>query len=158
MLNEIIKFFNLTNEAKLVNIAECFSDNDGNFLKIFIMDNGEVLMKEIRQNHPLKGVTKESLASKEEIEMANELWISQGSDCGYRHSLGRNTYIGCEVILQRSRLAPNKTPLMVEEFYPAYFDRFGRRVNDTIRVTDGNDYWVVQATCIKQVTKGRGFL
>lgn len=68
---------------------------------------------------------------------------------------GTNTYVGCEVILKRSRKAPNGVVLGVVSFSESYYcSYYNNEVGEKVVVTDGFSEWEVSVNCIDTVVKG----
>lgn len=67
--------------------------------------------------------------------------------------LGAFTYIGCIVKLARSRKAPNGVDLKVLDFYESRWEG-SYKVSEQVKVTDGDNVWIVSSSCISELVKG----
>ncbi len=67
--------------------------------------------------------------------------------------LGAFTYIGCIVKLARSRKAPNGVDLKVLDFYESRWDG-SYKVSEQVKVTDGDNVWIVSSSCIAELVQG----
>ena len=99
-------------------------------------------------------------ASEEQLEAAKAYEIANTPETNnfqkyYYAGAGADTYIGCTVLLKRSRKAPNNTPLDVVDFEPeSYNEYYNRRNPERIAVlVEGSKVWV-STGCIKETVKG----
>lgn len=144
----------------IVAIDECYNDNWGSYDVIYIYDkfSNKLRSEVVNGMNPLNKYSFEVDGTDEDIQKAGEIYAIEKWDLSRQSSYNgnENTYIGCEVILSRSRKAPNKVPLKVTNYYPSYYDnKFNNRVPSAIMVVDkdGNEY-VTSTSCIKEVIKG----
>jgi hypothetical protein len=128
----------------IVHVTECFNEDCGAYDKVYYLI-GNTLSCEVftaRDPRPTPSVN----ATGEEIKLAECLYMAQGLRREGRY------LIGSVVTLQRSRKAPNKTPVKIVDFSDRYFD--GSYWQDAkIHVTwnDGlADAWVAES-CIKDI-------
>ena len=91
-----------------------------------------------------------------DIEKAAEWYRLNKKDCSYSQVSGVNTYIGCEVIISKSRKVKNKVAYNVVDYKDACYDSFyGNRVPAMIKVEneETSPTWI-SASCIVRVAKG----
>ncbi|MCG9575410.1 hypothetical protein L1D14_04085 [Vibrio tubiashii] len=144
----------LENNEVVVGIDHRYNDNDGAYSIAHIWTgNG------IRQVNYANGYNNGSFqdaeinASQSQIDAAADWYINNVKDLSYRD--GSYTYLGCVVLLARSRKAPNNQPLKVCGYLKGgYSEKYGHWVNDSIQVEicDNNFTWV-STGCIKKIVK-----
>lgn len=139
-----------------VAVESKYNDNNGAYDIGYFFDGHSVSVESNLYSDKLFKVD----ATPEQIRKASIAYMEDEKNADYApnkylHNGRRgNTFIGCKVVLQRSRKAPNKVELLVTDFYEGgYNSRFGGYEADKIKVTDGADSWVVSVSCIKDVTK-----
>mgnify|MGYP003588145507 FL=1 len=91
-----------------------------------------------------------------DIKKAAEWYRLNKKDFSYSKVLGANTYIGCEVIVGKSRKVKNKVAYNVVDYKDAHYDSFyGNRVSSMVKVEneETSPTWI-NASCIVRVAKG----
>ena len=99
------------------------------------------------------GIEKADLS---DIEKAAEWYRLNKKDFSYSQVAGVNTYIGCEVIVGKSRKVKNKVAYNVVDYKDAHYDSFyGNHVAAMVKVEneETSPTWI-NASCIIEVTKG----
>lgn len=129
----------------IVHVRECFSEDLGAYDKVYWLDGLSLEMTGLtaRDSIPTPRIN----ALPEQIELAQELYTSQAI---YRQ--GRHI-IGSTVILQRSRKAPNKVPVLIVDYAERHFDGSYWQ-DEKIQVADatGELAWTA-SSCIKEILK-----
>ena len=98
-------------------------------------------------------------ANAEELKQAAEWNRLNRKEFGYVQATGVNTYVGCEVIICKSRKVKNKVAYNVVDYKDAYYDSFyGNHVPAMIQVEnkETSPTWI-NASCIVEVIKGASF-
>lgn len=131
-----------------------YNDNDGAYHLAYVW-NGETVSivnySNGYNNVPYNAAVKD--ANPYQVEDAVNWWINVRKDLSYRN--GNPTFIGCVVTLQRSRKAPNKTPLKVINHELGGYNSYYMQ-HDPERVCvehEGQAIWV-SVGCIKEVVQG----
>lgn len=138
-------------------VESCYNNNDGAFDMGYFWDGRSVSVSSNRMTNDIFRVN----ATKQQIADATTAYMADESNAGYNYNKylnngrGGNTFVGCKVVLQRSRKAPNKVDLTVVDFYEGgYNSYYNSHESDKIKVTDGSGgSWIVAASCIKEVTQ-----
>tara|TARA_Y100000310_G_C20233141_1_gene601199 strand:+ start:120 stop:590 length:471 start_codon:yes stop_codon:yes gene_type:complete len=130
-----------------VKMQECYTDNNGAF-NVYYMWDGE---KVYNDGGTQAGFIYQNVdaTKQQKIDAANWVYANTKEDDN------ECTYVGCVVILQRCRKAPNKTPLKVLDFAEGYYNEYNRYVVEQILVEleDSTSVWV-SYSCIKEMVKG----
>lgn len=95
-------------------------------------------------------------ANAEELKQAAEWYRLNRKEFGYVQATGVNTYVGCEVIVGKSRKVKNKVAYNVVDYKDAHYDSFyGNRVPAMVKVEneETSPTWI-NASCIVRVAKG----
>lgn len=150
----------VSNGAVLVAVDERYNDNDGAYDIAIVWTGTKVV--HFRNNgyvqefhtHGVPRANEEQKQAAIDYEIANTEESNNWNKYCYG-GRGADTYIGCIVTLQRSRKAPNKTPLEVVDFEQEYYNEYyNNRSPERIAVlVDGSKVWV-STGCIKEVVKG----
>lgn len=135
----------------VVAIDHCYNDNDGAYSIAFLWD-GESVTSDCFANGHNQGRfddVKVNASEQQKADAAN--WWQANKLQAHKEEL-----IGCTVVLQRSRKAPNKTPLLVVNYDAGgYNARFNQYDPEQIAVNiDGAIVWV-SIGCVKEVVKGK---
>lgn len=145
----------LPSGSVVVAIDSKYNDNDGAYHLAYVW-NGETLEvvnysngRNLAFDAAVKDATPEQVAEAAGYFAANKMDLSKlGFD---------TTYIGCTVILARSRKAPNKTPLRVVNWRKGGYNSYNNQ-HDPERVCvalpDSDDVAWVNVGCIKEITRG----
>lgn len=138
--------------AVVVGVDQCYSDNNGAFDVVHVWSEGEVVSHTLRDNDG--NVTPKVNATEEQKAVAGDWMQSHSKDVNVRN--GCATYIGCTVILQRSRKAPNKVALDVINHKDRQWNGNYMRYDEEQICVKVNDAAVwVSVGCIKEVVKYR---
>jgi len=134
-----------------VAVDHTYNDNDG--ARTFaIMWNGEEVYMDCVASAYDNGRFDDARvnATQEEKQAAADWWQANETKV-YGSKL-----IGCTVVLQRSRKAPNKTPLLVVDYDAGgYNARFNQYDPETVCVQhEGANIWV-SVGCVKEVVEAR---
>lgn len=150
-VKDFAKYFGLSEDSQVVGWEELYNDNDGNYFVVYLFDGAEVHRREVRMtSHPMYSFNPADFMAKELYDEANEIY----RDTKVTKRPGSHEWSDCEVILHKSRKAPNGIPLEVTGFLPAC--RAGRYfVGEQIIVKIDEDEYAVSIGCVKVVTKGK---
>ena len=136
-------------EKVIVCVEQCYSDNNGAFDVVYEW-NGECVETRTLRDGDYEVV---SVNASAEQKVAAGDWMQINSkDVNVRNGVA--TYIGCEVILKRSRKAPNGKPLVVLSHQDrAWNNNYGRYDDEKVCVeVDGTSVWV-SVGCVDSVAK-----
>lgn len=128
---------------------EMYCESNGAFDILHVCDeHGNVDFITLRGDEVAPSLPK---ASAELRAIAAQNFINNKCDINAKRG-----HIGCTVILQRSRKAPNKVELTVLDYAEAHYDaRFNQWVDAKVAVdVEGSKVWV-NASCIKEIVKGK---
>lgn len=139
-------------EKVIVCVEQCYSDNNGAFDVVYYWDGESVETETLTES---SAASSPSVNATRLQKMEAGDWMRVNSkDINVRNGVA--TYIGCTVILQRSRKAPNKIELEVINHKDREWNQnYMRYDDDQICVNvDGVSVWV-STGCIKDVVKYR---
>ena len=135
----------------VVGIDDRYNDNDGAYHLAHVWDGQSVIVHNYANGYN-KGAyyDAEVNATVEQKMEAAEWWRDNCKET--------ENYWDCVVVLQRSRKAPNKVPLKVVSYdaggYNGYYNQHDPE-QIQVEIEKDADYAWVNASCVKQVIKGR---
>lgn len=130
----------------LLAVEELYCNSNGAFELIHVWNGEEIIIHHSRDGFNINS----AINATPEIKAIASEWYQLNVKDTRKH-----TYIGCTVILARSRKAPNKIPLKVLDFIEGGYDsRYNQYIDDKITVLHDDGHITINASCIKEVILG----
>ena len=143
-------------DVVLLSVDERYSDDAGAYIVLHVMHPDTLEVTTIGgaydsiERHQIKGMT---LASEAQRQVAAEIYANSCRDLCAKQ--GHALYIGCMVVLARSRKAPNKTPLKVVDHKDRRWNGYNYDPEQVkVELPDGSMVWVGYS-CIVSAVRGK---